>query len=136
LIAGITIKSEGDCSKGTALLYIAFGKLLCAYATVCRYSCQYRITLNELKTAITAYIRNILQADLQKVFVNKIKRVQACIDARGHHFQHLLYVHSDFLEVLWKFIVVMEKKDESGNCLITTHVSNMFMYVEEEKEDG
>jgi hypothetical protein len=44
----------------------------------------------ELKTAITAYIRNISQADLQKVFANKIKRVQACIDARGHHFQHLL----------------------------------------------
>jgi hypothetical protein len=22
--------------------------------------------------------------------LNKIKRVQACIDARGHHFQHLL----------------------------------------------
>jgi hypothetical protein len=35
-------------------------------------------------------------ADLQKVFVNKIKRVQACIDACGHHFQHLLKVHSDF----------------------------------------
>jgi hypothetical protein len=47
-------------------------------------------TLNELKTAITAYIRNILQADLQKVFANKIKWVQACIDGRGHHFQHLL----------------------------------------------
>jgi hypothetical protein len=47
-------------------------------------------TLNELKTAITAYIRNISQADLQKVFVNKLKRVQACIDARGHHFQHVL----------------------------------------------
>jgi hypothetical protein len=47
-------------------------------------------TLSELKTAITAYIRNILQEDLQKVFANKIKRVQACIDARGHHFQHLL----------------------------------------------
>jgi hypothetical protein len=29
-------------------------------------------TLNELKTAITAYIRNISQADLQKVFANKI----------------------------------------------------------------
>jgi hypothetical protein len=43
-------------------------------------------TLNELKTAITA---NISQAHLQKVFSNKIKRVQACIDARGHHFQHL-----------------------------------------------
>jgi len=47
-------------------------------------------TLNELKTAVTAYIRNISQADLQKVFANKIKRVQACIDPRGHHFQHLL----------------------------------------------
>jgi cytidylate kinase len=46
--------------------------------------------LNELKTAITAYIINTSQADLQKVFVNKIKRVQAGIDPRGHHFQHLL----------------------------------------------
>jgi len=47
-------------------------------------------TLSELKTAITAYIRNISQADLQKVFANKIKWVQACTDARGHHFQHIL----------------------------------------------
>jgi hypothetical protein len=47
-------------------------------------------TIIELKTAITAFIRKISQADLQKVFANKIKRVQACIDARGHHFQHLL----------------------------------------------
>jgi hypothetical protein len=47
-------------------------------------------TLNGLKTAVTAYIRNISQADLQKVFANKIKRFQACTDARGHHFQHLL----------------------------------------------
>jgi hypothetical protein len=46
--------------------------------------------LNELKTAITAFIRNISQADVQEVFANKIKRVQACIDARGHHFQRLL----------------------------------------------
>ena len=45
--------------------------------------------LNELRTAITVYIRNISQADLQKVFANKIKRVQACTDARGHHFHHL-----------------------------------------------
>jgi hypothetical protein len=47
-------------------------------------------TLNELKTAITAYIRNISESDPQKVFANKIKWVQACIDARGDHFQHLL----------------------------------------------
>jgi hypothetical protein len=30
-------------------------------------------TLNELKTAVIVYIRNISQADLQKVFANKIK---------------------------------------------------------------
>jgi hypothetical protein len=47
-------------------------------------------TLNELKTAVTAYIRNISRADLQKVFTNKIKRVQACLDAHGHHLQHPL----------------------------------------------
>jgi hypothetical protein len=47
-------------------------------------------TLKELKTAIAAFITNISQAGLQKVFADKIKRVQACIDARGHHFQHLL----------------------------------------------
>jgi hypothetical protein len=29
-------------------------------------------------------------ADLQKVFTNTIKRGQASIDAREHHFQHLL----------------------------------------------
>jgi hypothetical protein len=45
---------------------------------------------HELKPAITAYIRNVSQADLQKVFENKIKQVQACINTRGHHFQHLL----------------------------------------------
>jgi hypothetical protein len=41
--------------------------------------------LNELKIAITAHIRNISQADLQKVFANKIKWDQACVDAHGHH---------------------------------------------------
>jgi len=45
------------------------------------------LKVNELKTAITAFIRNVSQADLQNVFANKIKRVQAFIDARGHHFQ-------------------------------------------------
>jgi len=49
-----------------------------------------RRTLNELKTAITVYVRNISQADLQKVFANKIKWVQASIDTRGRHLQQLL----------------------------------------------
>jgi hypothetical protein len=47
-------------------------------------------TLNELKSAVTVYIRNISQADLQKAFENKMKQVQVCMDARGHRFQHLL----------------------------------------------
>ena len=48
--------------------------------TVRRFGCQCRPrTLSELKTAIPAYIRNISQEDLQQVFANKIKRVQACI---------------------------------------------------------
>jgi hypothetical protein len=42
---------------------------------------------NELKTAITVCIRNNSQADLQKWFMSKIKRVRTSIDARGHHFQ-------------------------------------------------
>jgi hypothetical protein len=66
----------------TAVPYLC-GAAKCA---VCRDRPR---TVNELETAITAYIRNISQADLQKVFVSKIKWVQACIDARGHHFQHL-----------------------------------------------
>jgi hypothetical protein len=53
------------------------------FVCVCSH-CQYQSIVNELKTAITAYIRNISQADLQKVFANKIKWVQACIDAHGH----------------------------------------------------
>jgi hypothetical protein len=45
--------------------------------------------LTELKIAVTAFIRNISQADLQEVFENKVKRVQAWIDPREHHFQQL-----------------------------------------------
>jgi hypothetical protein len=40
---------------------------------------------------------NFPNAELQKVFANKIKWVQVCIVAHGHHFQHLLQVHSNFL---------------------------------------
>jgi hypothetical protein len=40
-------------------------------------------------------------ADLQNVFANNIKRVRACIDARGHQFQHLLQVNSDVPNALY-----------------------------------
>jgi hypothetical protein len=38
---------------------------------------------------LNKYIRNISQADMQKLFANKIRRVQSRIDARGHHL-HLV----------------------------------------------
>jgi hypothetical protein len=41
---------------------------------------RHRPRTHELKTAITAYLRNISQAALQKVSANKIKRVQTCTD--------------------------------------------------------
>jgi hypothetical protein len=44
----------------------------------------------ELKAAITAYIGCITSEELKKVFGNKIKRVQACLNARRGHFEHLL----------------------------------------------
>jgi hypothetical protein len=38
------------------------------------------------------------------VLGNKIKRVQARMDARGHHFQQHLQVHSDFPNTLYLYI--------------------------------
>jgi hypothetical protein len=43
-----------------------------------------------IKIIAQAGTRDFPSSDLQKVFANKIKRVQSCIDALGHHFQHLL----------------------------------------------
>jgi hypothetical protein len=45
---------------------------ICGGAAKSAVYCDRLRTINELKTAITAYIRNISQADLQKVFANKI----------------------------------------------------------------
>jgi hypothetical protein len=44
----------------------------------------------EVKAAITACIGCITSEELEEVFGNKIKRVQACLIARGGHFEHLL----------------------------------------------
>jgi hypothetical protein len=73
-----TVCSDGRCA------------LRLRYVTKSAVSRDRPRTLNKLKTAVTAFIRNISQADMQKIFANKIKRVQACINDRGHHFQHLL----------------------------------------------
>jgi hypothetical protein len=62
--------------------------------------------LTELKTVRTTFIRNSSQADLKIMFANEIKWVQACIDARGHHFKHLLYVNSDFPNALYVCVYI------------------------------
>jgi hypothetical protein len=79
-----TVRSESGSAHGTYLV-----DLVVSIKVINWYRDGQR-TLHELKTAITGYVRNISQADLQKVFANKIKRVQACIDARGHHLQQML----------------------------------------------
>jgi hypothetical protein len=40
--------------------------------------------------SLCSVVKQRLKCNTGKVFANKINRVQACIDARGHHFQHLL----------------------------------------------
>jgi hypothetical protein len=48
-------------------------------------------TLLELKAAIADFIRNIPLIELSRVLANKIRRVDACLQAREDSFQHLLY---------------------------------------------
>jgi hypothetical protein len=47
-------------------------------------------SVEELKAAVTAYIGCITSEEFKKVFGNKIKRVQARLNALGVHFEHLL----------------------------------------------
>jgi hypothetical protein len=57
-----------ETSPQTAVPY------LCG-AAKCAVCCDRPRAVNELETAVTAYTRNTSQADLQKVFGSKIKRV-------------------------------------------------------------
>jgi hypothetical protein len=62
------------------LLRLRYGEL----SQVCIEACEYHIQKQ-------LYVHSDLpKADLQKVFANKIKRVQTCIDGSGRHFQQLL----------------------------------------------
>ena len=47
-------------------------------------------TIDELKGEITNYVHSITWETLHKVFENKRKRVELCLQEQGHHFQHLL----------------------------------------------
>ena len=45
-------------------------------------------TIDELKMAITKYIRNVDGAILNTVFENTVRRVNKCLETGGGHFEH------------------------------------------------
>jgi len=47
-------------------------------------------TIDELKMAITEYIRNVDRAILNTVFENTVRRVNNCLETDGGHFEHYL----------------------------------------------
>ncbi|PSN34321.1 hypothetical protein C0J52_23726 [Blattella germanica] len=47
-------------------------------------------TTNELKCEIAELFNSVTNEILIKVFENKVKRVDVCIEENGGHFQHLL----------------------------------------------
>jgi hypothetical protein len=49
-------------------------------------------TLLELEEAIANLIRNIRQIELSRVSAHITRRVDGCLQARGGHFQHMLYI--------------------------------------------
>jgi len=58
-----------------------------------KVSVHLTITLNttdELKMAITEYIRNVDRAVLNTVFENTVRRVNKCLETGRGHFEHYL----------------------------------------------
>jgi hypothetical protein len=47
-------------------------------------------TIDDLKMAITEYIRNVDRAILNIVFENTVRRVNKCLETDGGHFEHYL----------------------------------------------
>jgi predicted transcriptional regulator len=47
-------------------------------------------TVDDLKMAITEYIRNVDRAVLNTVFENTVRRVNKCRETGGGHFEHYL----------------------------------------------
>jgi hypothetical protein len=83
-------------------------------------------TLNKLKTAITTFLRKISQADLQKVFANKIKRVQACIDGCGHNFQNLCKHTTTFR--MHCIIIIWDHHHTCDSSLTETSLRSAYLY--------
>jgi hypothetical protein len=47
-------------------------------------------TIDELKAAITEYIRNVDRAILNMVFENAVRYVNKCLETGGGHFENYL----------------------------------------------
>jgi hypothetical protein len=47
-------------------------------------------TIDELKMAITEYIRNVDSAILNTVFEKRVRSVNKCLEIGGGHFEHYL----------------------------------------------
>jgi hypothetical protein len=47
-------------------------------------------TIDDLKMAITEYIRNVDRAILNTVFEDTVRRVNKCLETGGGHFEHYL----------------------------------------------
>jgi hypothetical protein len=47
-----------------------------------------RKSIDDLKMAITGYIRNVDRAILNTVFENTDRRVNKCLKTGGRHFEH------------------------------------------------
>jgi hypothetical protein len=47
-------------------------------------------TVDELKMAITKYIRNVERATLNTVFENTVRRVNTCLETGGGNFEYYL----------------------------------------------
>jgi hypothetical protein len=57
--------------------------------SLCTLQLKYS-TIDDLKMAITEYIRNVDRAILNTVFENTVRRVNKCLEIGGGHFEHYL----------------------------------------------
>jgi hypothetical protein len=48
--------------------------------------------IDELKMAITEYIRNVDRAILNTAFENTVRRVNKCLETGREHFEHYLWL--------------------------------------------
>jgi hypothetical protein len=70
-----------------AFTYTGWSKSLCAPDD---YIQKNPHTIDDLKMAITEYIRNVDRVILNTVFENTVRRVKKCQETGGGHFEHNL----------------------------------------------